>query len=145
MATDRYLGRAANATRSSKRVALRDSVDYVELVRDVAAMANSGGGVIVLDGIAGVDEELLHEQLGQYAEPEFEGLDVDPLRVQETVSIKSEWLGTGQGKSNASATGGSLAADATLEECWNTSFQRTYFTDSWNSSETEGDAASCKP
>jgi hypothetical protein len=79
MATDRYISRAANATRSSKRVALRDSVDYVELVRDVAAMANSGGGVIVLDGIAGVDEELLHEQLAQYAEPEFEGFEVQPL------------------------------------------------------------------
>src|SRR5881392_1582781 len=79
MATDRYLGRAANATRSSKRVALRDSVDYVELVRDIAAMANSGGGVIVLDGIAAVDEELVHEQLSQYAEPEFEGVEVEPL------------------------------------------------------------------
>jgi hypothetical protein len=79
MAENRFLNRAANATRSSKRVALRDSVDYVELVRDVAAMANSGGGVIVLDGIAGVDEELLHERLGQYAEPEFEGFDVEPL------------------------------------------------------------------
>jgi hypothetical protein len=72
-------------------------------------------------------------------------VDHDPLRDQETVAIKSEWLGTGQGKSNASATGGSLAADATLEECWNTSFQRTYFTDSWNPSQTEGDPASCKP
>jgi hypothetical protein len=79
MATDRYLDRAASATRSSKRVALRDSVDYVELVRDVAALANSGGGVIVLDGVADVDEELLHEQLARYAEPEFEGLDVEPL------------------------------------------------------------------
>ena len=36
-------------------------------------MANSGGGVIVVDGIAGVDEELLHERLAEYAEPEFEG------------------------------------------------------------------------
>jgi hypothetical protein len=79
MATDRYVTRAASATRSSKRVVLRDRVDYVELVRDVAAMANSGGGVIVLDGVAGVDEELLHEQLAQYAEPEFEGFDVEPL------------------------------------------------------------------
>ena len=61
-------------------MALRDSVDYVELVRDLAAMANSGGGVIVLDGVAGVDEELLHEQLSQYAEPEFEGFEVEPLR-----------------------------------------------------------------
>jgi len=79
MAVNRFLSRAANATRSSKRVALRDEVDYVELVRDVAAMANSGGGVIVLDGVAGVDEELLHEQLGQYAEPEFEGFEVEPV------------------------------------------------------------------
>jgi hypothetical protein len=79
MATNRFLGRAASATRSSKRVALLDTVDYVELVRDVAAMANSGGGVIVLDGAAGVDEELLHEQLGQYAEPEFEGFEVEPV------------------------------------------------------------------
>ncbi len=79
MAVNRFLSRAANATRSSKRVALRESVDYVELVRDVAAMANSGGGVVVLEGVAGVDEELLHEQLAQYAEPEFEGFEVEPL------------------------------------------------------------------
>ena len=79
MATNRFLDRAAKATRSSKRVALRDVVDYVELVRDVAAMANSGGGIIVLDGIAGVDEELLHERLGEYAEPEFEGFSAEPL------------------------------------------------------------------
>ena len=79
MATNRFLDRAAKATRSSKRVALRDVVDYVELVRDVAAMANSGGGIIVLDGIAGVEEELLHERLGEYAEPEFEGFSVEPL------------------------------------------------------------------
>jgi hypothetical protein len=72
-------------------------------------------------------------------------VDHDPLRVQEVVGIKSGWLSTGQGKSNAGATGGSLAADATLEECWNGSFARTYFTDSWNPAETEGDPASCKP
>jgi hypothetical protein len=72
-------------------------------------------------------------------------VDHDPLRVQETVAIKSAWLATGQGDAHAGATGGSLAADATLEECWGTSFQRTYFTDSWNPSETEGDPASCKP
>jgi hypothetical protein len=76
---ERYLERGARATRSSKRVALRETFEPVELVRDIAAMANSGGGVIVLDGMAGVDEELLHEQLAQYAEPEFEGLTVESL------------------------------------------------------------------
>ena len=75
----RFLGRAAEARRSSKRVALRESLDGVELVRDIAAMANAGGGVIVLDGVPAVDEELLHEQLEQYAEPEFESFTVERL------------------------------------------------------------------
>lgn len=79
MAANSYLRRAENATRSSKRVALRDRVDEVELVRDIAALANSGGGVIVLDGVAGVDEERIHEQLERYAEPEFEGFSMEPV------------------------------------------------------------------
>src|SRR5437763_14028696 len=79
MAANQFLSRAGKATRSSKRVALKDAVDYVELVRDLAAMANSGGGVIVLEGAAGVDEELLHEELARYAEPEFEGFTVESL------------------------------------------------------------------
>jgi hypothetical protein len=60
-------------------VALRESAEPVELVRDIAAMANSGGGVIVLDGVASVDEELIHEQLGHFAEPEFEAFEARPL------------------------------------------------------------------
>lgn len=75
----RFIARAAEARRSSKRVALSESADYIELVRDIAAMANSGGGVIVLDGLPAVDEELLHEQLARYAEPEFESFTVEPL------------------------------------------------------------------
>jgi len=85
--TSRFLGRAAEAKRSSKRVALHDRLDYVELVRDVAAMANSGGGAIVLDGIAGVDEELLHEQLARYAEPEFESFMVERTTREGRPSI----------------------------------------------------------
>jgi hypothetical protein len=79
VAVSSFLRRAENATRSSKRVALRDDVDEVELVRDIAAMANSGGGVIVLDGVAGLDEEVVHEQLERYVEPEFEGFSVEPV------------------------------------------------------------------
>jgi EC042_2821-lke REase len=75
----RFITRATEARRSSKRVALRESLDYIELVRDIAAIANSGGGVIVLDGVPAVDEELLHEQLARYAEPEFESFTVEPL------------------------------------------------------------------
>lgn len=79
MAANRYLSRAETATRSSKRVALSESVDYVELVRDIAAMANSGGGAIVFDGVAGIDEGAIHEQLERYAEPEFETFTVEPM------------------------------------------------------------------
>jgi hypothetical protein len=79
VAANRYLSRAETATRSSKRVALHESADSVELVRDIAAMANSGGGAIVFDGLAGVDEEAIHEQLERYAQPEFEGFTVEPI------------------------------------------------------------------
>jgi hypothetical protein len=85
VAANRYLSRAETATRSSKRVALRDSVDYVELVRDVAAMANSGGGVIIVEG---VDEELVHETLERYVEPEFEGFSVERVTRGAAVVVE---------------------------------------------------------
>jgi len=79
------LSRAAQAKRSSKRVALRESFDPrasgsdLELVRDIVAMANSGGGVIVLDGVGEVEEEPIHEQLARYAEPDFEAFTVESI------------------------------------------------------------------
>jgi hypothetical protein len=82
--TNRFLSRAAEAKRSSKRVELDEGFDpkmpgvWLELVRDVAAMANSGGGVVVLDG--DVEEEQLHEELARYAEPEFEAFEVRDIK-----------------------------------------------------------------
>jgi hypothetical protein len=76
--TKRFLGRAAEARRSSKRLELKErfdpsgSANWLELVRDMVAMANSGGGVVVLEETGEVDEEEIHEQLAQFAEPEFE-------------------------------------------------------------------------
>jgi hypothetical protein len=52
---ERLLERARTAKRASKYVALRaafdaaDDGDWEELVRDLAALANSGGGVVVVD------------------------------------------------------------------------------------------------
>jgi hypothetical protein len=77
---NQFLNRAAGAKRSSKRVELKDRFDpdtagaWLELVRDVAALANSGGGVVVLRG--DVEEERLHEELARYAEPEFEAFEL---------------------------------------------------------------------
>jgi len=82
--TNRFLSRAAEAKRSSKRVELDESFDpqapgvWLELVRDVAAIANSGGGVVVLHGE--VEEEQLHEELARYAEPEFESFEVRDIK-----------------------------------------------------------------
>ena len=82
--TERFVKRAAEAKRSSKRVELKEKFDpnatdaQIQLVRDVAAIANSGGGVVVLGG--DIEEELIHEQLARYAEPEFEDLMLEELR-----------------------------------------------------------------
>jgi hypothetical protein len=82
--TNRFLSRGAEAKRSSKRVELDEGFDpqapgvWLELVRDVAAMANSGGGVVVLNG--DVEEEQLHEELARYAEPEFESFEVRDIK-----------------------------------------------------------------
>ena len=81
----RFLTRAAQAKRSSRRIELKDEFDsqadghLVEMVRDVAALANSGGGVVVLVGVREVDEELIHEQLATYAEPEFEAFAIERI------------------------------------------------------------------
>jgi hypothetical protein len=42
-------------------------------------MANSGGGVVVVNGAAELEEELIHEQLERYTEPEFEAFTLEDL------------------------------------------------------------------
>jgi hypothetical protein len=80
----RFLKRAAEAKRSSKRVELAERFDpqapgaWLELVRDVAALANSGGGVAVVG--RDVEEEQLHEELARHAEPEFESFELHDIK-----------------------------------------------------------------
>jgi hypothetical protein len=81
--TNRFLSRAAEAKRSSKRVELEEGFDpqapgvWLDVVRDVVAMANSGGGVVVLNG--DIEEEQLHEELARHAEPEFEAFELHDI------------------------------------------------------------------
>jgi len=77
MTSERLLKRAAEATRSSKRVQLHASADATEIARDISAMANSGGGVVVVAGV--VEEERLHEELERRVEPEFDGFEAHPV------------------------------------------------------------------
>jgi hypothetical protein len=64
--------------------------------------------------------------------------------TREDLAIVSRWDATGAGRSDAVATGGSLAdLVAHAEECWDTSFDETYYTDNLHIKPTEGDPASC--
>src|SRR6266516_693568 len=92
MDANRLLKRATEAKRNSKRVELKQAFDPasagdgLELVKDVAALANSGGGVVVVPGHE-VEEEAIHEHLARYAEPEFEAFELhDIVRAGEPVT-----------------------------------------------------------
>lgn len=63
--------------------------------------------------------------------------------TEETLYVRSRWTAEGAGRSDVIGTGGDLGtADATLSECWSTSFERVYYTDDYSGAE-EGDAAAC--
>ena len=80
--TDVLLKRASEAQRASKRVAIRQSfggseADWVELIKDVVALANSGGGVIVFEGPApGLNRAALRDALARYARTDFDDYEV---------------------------------------------------------------------
>jgi hypothetical protein len=99
----RLLKRAATAKRSSKRVALKEDFDsgapgdWLELVRDVAAIANSGGGVVVVRSAIPLEEELLHEQLARYVQPDFESFELHDVTRKgraETAVVVDSVMGT---------------------------------------------------
>ena len=80
--TRALLRRAAQAARDSKRVALREGfdprseADWIELVKDVAALANSGGGVLVLGPAGTVGRDEIDAHVTQFTTPAFHDLDV---------------------------------------------------------------------
>jgi hypothetical protein len=62
----------------------------------------------------------------------------------EKLTLRSRWLGTGAGRTDARITGGDLASvQVTASECWSTSFGRVYYQDSNNFSAPEGTESSC--
>jgi hypothetical protein len=62
----------------------------------------------------------------------------------EVLGVLSRWDATGAGRSDATATGGSLGGlTVHVEECWGASFGRTYYTDNLSINPTEGDPKSC--
>jgi hypothetical protein len=70
--------------------------------------------------------------------------DLRKIGTSENVSIVSRWTASGQGRTDVSAvSSGVISANLKVEECWSATLQRTYFTDSWNPLDTEGDVNSC--
>lgn len=63
----------------------------------------------------------------------------------EDALIRSRWLGNGSGRSDIMVSGGDLGSTITVtaSECWDTTFRRTYYTDSEEWQATEGDVAAC--
>lgn len=61
----------------------------------------------------------------------------------ERFSIKSRWTNSGAGRADLKASGGDLAQDVTLSECWSTSFLRVYYADSLGFTQTEGSEGAC--
>ena len=94
MSMQPILERALAARRASRRIAFRSSFDqasdrdWCELLRDVAAMANSGGGVILFAEIAAPEASSVVERLQQYTDSQFEDVDLEgtALIVGESVT-----------------------------------------------------------
>lgn len=61
----------------------------------------------------------------------------------EALTTRSRWEATGRGRSDVRASGGSLAADATISECWDDAFKRTFVARSYDPSRDEGAVSAC--
>lgn len=70
--------------------------------------------------------------------------DVNGTGVDELHTMKSRWQADGQGRSDATLSGGDLGVDAvTANECWDTSFEAVYWTDSIGYYEAVGSEDQC--
>jgi len=104
-----------------------------------------GNGTYTPDGAAYKFQENA-DHSGNFSFVAQADVDHDLAGILETASITSKWTSTGQGRSDISANGGSLGVGAaSATECWGATYARTYFTDSWNPSSTEGDVTTCIP
>ena len=57
--------------------------------------------------------------------------NVGGTAAQEHITLRSRWLANGEGRADVRLAGGDLGHGAAIgSECWDTMFQRTYYTDS---------------
>lgn len=66
-----------------------------------------------------------------------------PGDQDESHHILSQWNSEGAGRADASLSGGDLGGKTgNAAECWDTAFERVYYTEDWSST-VEGDAGKC--
>ncbi|MCP3103874.1 hypothetical protein LZ198_33850 [Myxococcus sp. K15C18031901] len=71
-------------------------------------------------------------------------IDLDPTLSQvEKLAIKSRWEHSGAGRSDIKLSGGDLHGEATLNECWDSSFLSVYYAASYNPFVGYGTVAAC--
>lgn len=116
--------------------------DYEVNPEDVAATAT-------FDSFRDGDEEAVDASYGYRQTVEGEGemdlgwlADADGQGAEEAWSVHSRWTWEGAGRGDVRLSGGDLAQDATLNECWDTAFAPVYRLESWSGLE-EGEVGLC--
>lgn len=69
--------------------------------------------------------------------------DVIPGGALETLAFTTRWLGSGQGRTDITVTGGEAPAGAGSTECWNDNYILTYKLQSWLPAAELGDPSTC--
>lgn len=112
---------------------------------DVASIDVAFRGTRRLDGPGVTDADYHYEATpgegGSFTFATNADVDHDASGLNEDLSIQSRWLEDGEGRSDVKAEGGSLATPATMNECWNASFQSTYYDASFDAAAHYGDEA----
>lgn len=67
----------------------------------------------------------------------------DAGSLPEDAVLRSRWRADGSGRADARVRGGDTGGEVTASECWDRSFLRVFYADSFNWLPTEGDAAAC--
>lgn len=73
-------------------------------------------------------------------------LDEANATLPEDVTVESQWLASGAGRSDITIAGGDIpvsVGSVTAVECWGTDFKRAYYDDSIDWEPTQGDASAC--
>lgn len=112
--------------------------DFAGAVKSIAIDAENGEETVSYSYAESVADGTGDFQFVVHGDSDDEGV------LPELIEIRSRWLGTGTGRSDFRISQGDMGEIVvTGSECWDTSFARSYYSDSYPIAPTEGDVASC--